>query len=69
MKVRYIGPGTEGGWLKTEDLTIGKIYDAEFSDGLVHLRDDVNYPITRAVKGLAIDPCQEYFEIVKEDEE
>lgn len=65
VKAQYVGPGTESGFWKTEDLTIGKIYDGELEDGLVHLHDDVNYLITRAVKGLAEDPCQEYFVIVE----
>ena len=65
VKVQYVGPGTESGFFQTEDLTIGKIYDAEYGDGLVSLLDDVDYPIIRAVKGLAVDPCQEYFVIVE----
>ena len=49
VKVQYVGPGTESGFFQTEDLTIGKIYDAEYGDGLVSLLDAVDYPIIRAV--------------------
>lgn len=66
VKVKYVGPGTPSGVFETKDLTIGKIYDAELEGSLVVLRDDVNYPITRAVKGLAVDPWKEYFEIIEE---
>lgn len=66
MKVRYVGPGCD----LSEDLTIGKIYNAKADPGWegvgVTVLDDVGDETFLIIKERAICPFDEYAEIVEE---
>lgn len=70
LKVRYIGPGTPDGRWVTDNLTLGKVYDANYhfedDEALVNLIDDKGNFAVRAIKGIGQCPFDEYFEIVEE---
>lgn len=69
MKVRYIGPGSEIDIFKTEDLTVGKIYEAVVDSAYpvgVNVHDDTGHWTYLIIKGKALCPFEEYVEIVEE---